>query len=152
MILRANTVDTAGIVATVKNKLSELGRSFATGVSNLMTRRTISGYAEGDIVSNKQLAWVAEEGPEAIIPLNNSLRSFELWKQTGTEGGFFDRHNVDNIGRASDSVSIQYNPTIQFYGDAPSRSDITDALRMSQESFEAMMDEYLKKNRRVALG
>lgn len=46
---------------------------------------SIGGHARGGFVSGRQLSWVGEEGPEAIIPLVPSRRgrALELYKQTG---------------------------------------------------------------------
>lgn len=50
------------------------------------------------------------------------------------------------------SPSIEYSPVLQFYGAAPSKDDLTDALKISQDEFESMMDKYLKNHGRVAFG
>ncbi len=39
------------------------------GIKSMRAGGPYKGYKIGDIVTQKQLAWVAEEGPEAIIPL-----------------------------------------------------------------------------------
>ena len=56
---------------------------------------SVGGHASGGIVGNRQLSWVGEEGPEAIIPLVPSRRNraMELYEETGRLlglGGFAD--------------------------------------------------------------
>lgn len=46
------------------------------------------------------------------------------------------------------NYQITYSPTFQFYGDAPSQEDMTEAARMSQDEFNDMMDEWVKTNSR----
>ena len=40
-------------------------------------------YAEGGIISHPEIAMIGEAGPEAILPLNNPRRSFEILGQSG---------------------------------------------------------------------
>lgn len=48
-----------------------------------------AGYFKGGIVKAKQLAWVAEKGMEAIIPLvTNREEGLNIWKQVGEYFGF----------------------------------------------------------------
>ena len=47
-------------------------------------------------------------------------------------------------GPGGPGYQITFSPVYQFYGEAPSKDDLTDAARMSQAEFNAMMDEYLK--------
>ena len=49
------------------------------------TTLTVSAHASGGYVNDKQLSWVGEEGPEAIIPLvpGRRNRALELYKEVG---------------------------------------------------------------------
>lgn len=48
-----------------------------------------AGFFQGGIVKMKQLAWVAEKGMEAIIPLvTHRAEGIDLWKQVGQHFGF----------------------------------------------------------------
>lgn len=51
-------------------------------------------------------------------------------------------------GGPNPAHQIVYSPTYQFYGEAPSEDDLVEASRMSQEEFNAMMDEYFKDHNR----
>ena len=76
------------------------------------------------------------------IPIDGSKNAISLWEQTGRLLGMdsaFDGVELD----AGSSPAIEYKPTLQFYGEAPSKSDIEDALRISQDEFETLMERYL---------
>ena len=45
---------------------------------------------------------------------------------------------------------IVFSPTYQFYGEAPTKEDLTEASRMSQEEFNTMMDRYLRQKSRTS--
>lgn len=165
------------------------------GYWDTQIQSNVDHNAKGGFIQNKELSWLAEEGPEVVIPLNRTQRAISLWKETGDILGFNGDiiqnkelswmtdheanvsipYDVDsraasflekadqllkmeelsnryNLGDTSerDSVVIEYNPTLQFYGQAPSRQDLDDALRMSQDEFDKMMEHYLKSNGRVS--
>ena len=106
--------------------------------------------AEGGIWNRPILTTFAEKGPEAAIPLDRSKRAISLWEQAGAYLGM--NHRVDGIdlSGASDTTRIEYKPTLQFYGDAPSKKDLTEALSISQSEFNKLADNYNKLRRRVA--
>jgi SLT domain-containing protein len=110
----------------------------------------IADNARGGLVDKTQLSWLAENGPEMVIPLDGSSRAFELWEQASQfmNGSLLDRYDI-NAGGSSETT-IEYNPVLQFYGEAPSKSDLDSALKTSQDEFEAMMEKYLKKQARLA--
>ena len=99
-----------------------------------------TNHADGGIVQNKQLSWLAEEGPEAVIPLEKSSRASSLYQTVGQLLG----------ERGGTESTISYSPTLQFYGGTPSREDLDGALKMSQSEFNSMMERYLSGKRRVA--
>lgn len=114
------------------------------------TTGDIGHYASGGLVDKRQLSWIGENGPEMVIPLDGSSRAFELWEQASQfmNGSLLDRYDI-NAGGSSETT-IQYSPVLQFYGEAPSKSDLDSALKTSQDEFEAMMEKYLKKQARLA--
>ena len=114
--------------------------------------KQINGHASGGFVWNRELSWLGEEGPEAVIPLDGSDRAASLWEKAGKLLGMqsiSERYDLSGAAAGS-GAKIEYSPTLQFYGEAPSRQDLDDALRMSQDEFEVMMERYLKHNGRVA--
>ena len=106
--------------------------------------------AEGGIWNRPILTTFAEKGPEAAIPLDRSKRAISLWEQAGAYLGM--NHRIDGIDLrdAGDTTRIEYKPTLQFYGDAPSKKDLTEALSISQKEFNTLADNYVKMKRRVA--
>jgi SLT domain-containing protein len=66
------------------------------GIKSMSKGGPYKGYYKGGIVENKQLAWIAEKGAEAVIPLrNNRERAQKLWEKTGREIGGFDNVQGD---------------------------------------------------------
>ena len=52
-------------------------------------------------------------------------------------------------GQPGPAPSIIYNPTYQFYGGTPSKEDLVEAGRISQEEFNEMMDKYNRDHDRT---
>lgn len=52
-------------------------------------------------------------------------------------------------GQPGPAPSIVYNPTYQFYGGTPSKEDLVDAGRISQEEFNEMMDKWKRNHDRT---
>ena len=52
-------------------------------------------------------------------------------------------------GQPGPATSIVYNPTYQFYGGTPSKEDLVEAGRISQEEFNEMMDKYNRDHDRT---
>jgi TP901 family phage tail tape measure protein len=52
-------------------------------------------------------------------------------------------------GQPGPAPSIIYNPTYQFYGGTPSKEDLVEAGRISQEEFNEMMDKYKRDHDRT---
>lgn len=106
--------------------------------------------AKGGIWHKPILTTFAEEGPEAAIPLDRSKRAISLWEQAGAYLGMNHRIDGVDLRNAGDTTRIEYKPTLQFYGDAPSKKDLTEALSISQSEFNKLADNYNKLRRRVA--
>lgn len=135
--------------------------------STIHTNGTIPGtnvpypHATGGIYTTPHIGLVAEAGPEAIIPLNNTENAYNLWWQAGELLGMKDELSLSDAAvtmiessTSNNSVSspqITYSPTIQFYGGTPSKEDIAAAEKLSQEEFEAMLEKYYKNKSRVKL-
>ncbi len=131
--------------------LSAVSKYVSSKTSSLSTSLGIGKRAKGGLATSPELTWFAEEGPEMAIPIDGSKNAISLWEQTGRLLGMdsaFDGVELD----AGSSPAIEYKPTLQFYGEAPSKSDIEDALRISQDEFETLMERYLKTRGRVSFG
>lgn len=131
--------------------LSAVSKYISSKTSSLSSSLGIGKRAKGGLATSPELTWFAEEGPEMAIPIDGSKNAISLWEQTGRLLGMdsaFDGLELD----AGSSPAIEYKPTLQFYGEAPSKNDIEDALRISQDEFETLMERYLKTRGRVSFG
>lgn len=98
------------------------------------TTLTASAHASGGYVNDKQLSWVGEEGPEAIIPLvpGRRNRALELYKEVGDILGVQANANGNIIGEAaplgggSGSTTIGSTATEMF-----AYSSISDFLSLN---------------------
>lgn len=121
--------------------------TLATVGSNISS--AIGGFAEGGIVSQKQLSWVAEEGPEAIIPLNDSERALSLWKQTGEVLNAKSRlDEPEESGDVTNSMVVTFAPVYNITGNA-SKADAEKIAQDGFKTFTKYMEQYVRKNNRV---
>ena len=98
------------------------------------TTLTVSAHASGGYVNDKQLSWVGEEGPEAIIPLvpGRRNRALELYKEVGDILGVQANANgniigeVTPVGGGSGSTTIGSTATEMF-----AYSSISDFLSLN---------------------
>lgn len=111
----------------------------------------IGHRANGGLATRPELTWFAENGPEMAIPIDGSRNAISLWEKTGRLLGMNSVLDGVDLG-GSNGPSIEYSPTLQFYGEAPSKDDLTDALRISQDEFDSLMDRYFKNRGRMAFG
>lgn len=141
---------------------------------NSKMKLKLPGHADGGIFTDPHIAAFCENGMESVIPIDGSANALSLWEKTGQLLGLsFDiekqggsnavsmwqqsknlidmsgNFNADTLhSQPSGPVTIEYKPTLQFYGEAPSSEDIQDALSISQSEFEELMNRYLKENGR----
>lgn len=132
------------------------------------------GHADGGIFDTPHVAWFAEAGPEAAIPLDGSRHAIELWRHAGQLLGIrgvkedsFDGTNSDSFTNlynrmsnnksasnsekeASGSGTITYSPVLKFYGDSPRKEDLDSALETSKENFDTLMRGWIKDNGRLS--
>ena len=139
------------MVSRIASRIAEMGAS------------AIPGHKDGGIFDTPHIASFAEDGPEAAIPLDGSRHAVDLWKRAGEilgidglgslgEGSGGMSVNAGNAEPASGSGQSQFvfSPTLQFYGNAPSRDEIEDALETEQEKFAMMMEQWIKNNNRIS--
>lgn len=110
----------------------------------------INNRADGGLATQPELTWFAEKGPEMAIPIDGSRNAISLWEQAGRLLGMDSVLDGLDLGSGGSAPSIEYKPTLQFYGAAPDQSDLESALKLSQDEFEVMMRRWLKDNARVA--
>ncbi|MFR4350578.1 MAG: phage tail tape measure protein [Roseburia sp.] len=123
----------------------------------------LGGHKDGGIFDVPHVAWFAEDGPEATIPLDGSQNAISLWEETGKLLGLTETGNdsvpynqpLSSLAKSMESApmtqggNINYAPTLQFNGESPSRKDLDEALEMSEERFASMMERYMSRNARL---
>lgn len=118
------------------------------------------GHADGGIFTVPHVAWFAEDGPEAAIPLDGSRNAIELWEKTGEllgmdglSGGAepltASIEEAAYAGSGETVIQVDNSRTMQFYGSAPPRDELEEILEDEDEKFAIMMQRYLGHNRRV---
>lgn len=124
-------------------------------------KKRARGYKNGGIVNSRQFAEVAEEGPEAIIPIEHSGRALELWRETGRLLGAYEEHNYDRMyegltagtiaeNNSSSSFAPVCNLTINVPGGESVRSQITAGASEGFDRFIEYMERYKREQYRAA--
>lgn len=120
-------------------------------------QQLIGGHATGGIFDKPHIAWFAEAGPEAAIPLDGSKNAINLWEETGRLLGM-PEINLNNLQEGvkqsfeQEECKFFYNPIINFYGNAPEKEEIQSALRSEEEHFEQMMNRWMREKGRLQFG
>lgn len=72
------------------------------------------GHAKGGFVKGRQLSWVGEEGPEAIIPLipQRRARGLELWRKAGEALGVIENADGGIVGGEGRPAAASRNEVI----------------------------------------
>lgn len=85
-----------GIVHGIESMADAIGKAVKNAVNTLPGGSVLSGvlhvahvpgFAKGGIVNSRTLAYVGEQGAEAIIPLTNPRRASEVMQQAGLASG-----------------------------------------------------------------
>lgn len=115
------------------------------------------GHADGGIFDTPHLAWFAEEGPEAAIPLDGSDRAIDLWETSGRLMGLYDEplevpdrsyNKSEGYGNYDSSktvnINLNGNGIIQIDGNMSKKDAATaiyDKLELREAIIEIMEDE-----------
>ena len=141
----------ANAAGAVSNFVSNVAGNFVSGYN---AGRDIASNAEGGIYRKGAfLTTLAEEGDEAVVPLNKSPRAISLWQQAGNMLGMFDEDNRRSAGifnragqyfddtsivnNAKQDVNITISPNININGSADSGT----ATNISQEILSLLRRE-----------
>ena len=83
-------------------------------VSRLANLNGYGGHAKGGFVKGRQLSWVGEEGPEAIIPLipQRRARGLELWRKAGEALGVIENADGGIVGGEGRPAAASRNEVI----------------------------------------
>ena len=136
------------------------------GITGFGAKVGLIGHADGGIFTQPHVAWFAEEGPEAAIPLDGSSNAIALWSKVGKLLGVLDGGMTRSRGEilaegvasyetvnnstdeSTDSKQFVFAPKITIEGNA-SRENIDSALSLSMEQFRDIIEEYLAERSRV---
>ena len=99
----------------------------------------VKKHASGGILRQPHIGMVAEEGPEAWIPLDGSANAVSVWEQAGRELGVT---NSDNRS------SITYAPVYQISG--ADEATVRRATADDYDRFVLFMGQYQKDRARLA--
>ncbi len=140
---------TTADVMIMLNPIMQYGRTNLPALPDFPELISIDKNADGGIIRNKELSWLAEEGPEAVIPLDGSRNAVSLWEKAGKILGMDNKFDHLDLG-GGDTVTVLFNPVLNFYGEAPSKDDLIDAIDISQDKFDKHMEQYFKFHARSA--
>ena len=158
-----------GVLSPAEQK--EAGKPSAKAeAKNVIKAIKAEPYAAGGIATEPTLL-VAEAGmSEAVIPLDGSAHSIDLWNQTGRLLGAADNKKrakpfsevLAELSRAMDKgksasvesasgnpIYVTYSPNITIQGNADA-AVVNKAVGIGYEQFKKMMDRYNKTQRRVS--
>lgn len=140
----------ADVSITLNPKMNGYLSSFRS--TSILDQLQINQRANGGLATKPELTTFAENGPEMAIPIDGSKNAISLWAQTGRLLGMDSVLDGLSLDAGGSNTTIEYKPTLQFYGEAPSKDDIADALRVSQDEFDSLMERYIKTHGRVSFG
>lgn len=117
-------------------------------------KKGIPAYAEGGILNHPHIGMVAEDGPEAIIPLDGSPRAKSIWQEAGELLGITESSPAKGIPAAGSTAessggnvyNINYAPTLQ----GASQAELERAARNSLDEFIRQFDEMVKLQERLS--
>lgn len=105
------------------------------------------GHADGGIFDTPHVAWFAEKGPEAAIPLDGSANAMSLWQETGRLLGAYEQNNygrmyetmsnsgfVDGHSQAATPVPV-FSPQIYFQGTSATKEEVQETIQATYEQF-----------------
>lgn len=123
----------------------------------------LPGYATGGLIEKPTVAWFAEESPEMAIPIDGSRNAINLWHLAGQLLGMDTGKQIESDGLSSlaseinhnsitneSSTPVNFSPQINFYGNAPEKSDMEDVLDSSLDKFKALYREMQRQEGRLA--
>lgn len=130
-----------GKITWLKDKGGKLLSVFTGGSTKVASGQSrLLGHATGGIFTKPHIAWFAEKGPEAAIPLDGSSRAISLWAQAG---------EILGVG-SSGGNSIVYSPNYYIYGGNDVANQVRQAARSSENDFAKRFGAFLRQERRLA--
>lgn len=160
-----------GNSAAVQNALSGVYSSMAESFGRVASigknavqpghGTNMPGHADGGIFTVPHVAWFAEDGPEAAIPLDRSRNAIDLWEKTGEllgmdglSGGAepltASIEEAAYNGSGETVIHVDNSRVINFNGSAPPKEELEEILDDENENFARLMENYLANNRRFS--
>lgn len=138
----------------------QMVETYSRGV-DISGKTDLPQHGDGGIFNSRHIAEVAEEGPEAIIPIEHSGRALELWRETGRLLGAYEEHNYDRMyegltagtiieNNSSSPFAPVCNLTINVPGGESVRSQITSGASDGFDRFIEYMERYKRELYRAA--
>jgi len=172
-----NVASTVG--SGISNAASAVGNfvgNVGNAVGNFFTggRNSIPGHADGGIFRTRHIAEIAEKGAEAVVPLNNSREGFDIWRQAGELGGYFQNGNnqtqtptqqvspvmqaaAQRLSGGDNIINFDFKMTNNFNGGTPDAGTVNqieaaghkvgDSLK---ERVKSILEELGRDSRRVS--
>lgn len=104
---------------------------------------SVTEHASGGIMTEPHIGIVAEEGPEAIIPLDGSGNAESIWQTAGQILGMQTTNNNNNS-----SMQVNYSPVYQISGG--SEEAVKKATADDYDRFRQFMERYSRDRMRLA--
>jgi len=138
----------------------QMVEAYSRGV-DISGKTDLPQHGDGGIFNSRHIAEVAEEGPEAIIPIEHSGRALELWRETGRLLGAYEEHNYDRMyegltagtiieNNSSSPFAPVCNLTINVPGGESVRSQIAAGASDGFDRFIEYMERYKRELYRAA--
>lgn len=141
-----------------KSKPGDTAREFAAhtrGGKNIQPFN-LPAHARGGIFNKPHIAWFAEEGPEAAIPLDGSKRAVSIWEKTGEilgvahrNSGFKEVQPFNSSGHGEHAITVTYSPQFTIQGNADMVT-LEKAAKKSLDDFETRFEKMLAKRKRLS--
>ncbi|WMJ88861.1 phage tail tape measure protein [Anaerocolumna sp. MB42-C2] len=170
-----NTVKTElekGVNADVPVNIKLSGQTTSTSIFQTVFDKAnkLAGHKDGGIFDTPHVAWFAEDGPEAAIPLDGSSEAIRLWQMAGQILGMFDLDNeyksrsisIPNsyqqlVNNTSTDSSVTNAPTITIENHITVESGadlgkVKTAINDSYAQFKSYMSRYDKEITRTSMG
>lgn len=121
-------------------RLNHVSFTSQAGMGNFRALEAV-GHAEGGIFNRPHLAWFAEKGPEAAIPLDGSRRALGLWAQAGKALG---------VGGASGGGDVTVHFTVNINAPGGDVQAIRQGIKAAQEDFRSQFIAMMRQTRRLS--
>jgi TP901 family phage tail tape measure protein len=129
-------------LAWVTEKWDKVKSFFGFGKEKDVTATAVNlpAHADGGIFTRPHIAWFAEKGPEAAIPLDGSPRALSIWAKAGEILG------IRPVG-GEQVFNVTFAPVINVSGGDVGA--IQQAIKAAQSDFMAQLKAVVHQERRL---